>query len=251
MEKEKRLTIEMFIFCFIIFVLFGIIVANEKLAPLNIKKVNQKFINYIEENYKDIKDEISIEKTIYKNTKYRLKVKNKTNSNLYFYIYYSNKKITSTYKNDYIKGEKFLKTIEQKIEKKINKITNKNYKVEIKNTLNNFNTYTRQNLLEEKNLTNLQIYNITLDSTINNFNTTEIINSITELTSFLEKNNITPKTYNIIFTLKNNPTKSLQINNLTNDLIKSNDLNLIISDIINKESSNILTNNNITYKYFN
>ena len=43
MEKEKRLTIEMFIFCFIIFVLFGIIVANEKLAPLNIKKVNQQW----------------------------------------------------------------------------------------------------------------------------------------------------------------------------------------------------------------
>ncbi len=224
---------------------------NEKLAPLNTKKIDQRLNEYIKTNYKDIKDEINIGKTTYKNTKYSLKITNKTNDNLYFYLYYSNKKITSTYKDDYLQGKKFLQTIENKIEKKINILTNKNYKVKIKNTLDNFNIYTKEKLLQEKNLTTLKVYTLILDITIPNFTEPTICNNLINLVTNLEQNNITPKLYTITITLKNDPTKSIQINNLTNDLIKSNDLNLIISDIINKKESNILKSNNITYKYFN
>lgn len=224
---------------------------NEKLAPLNEKKIDKRLNTYIQKNYKEIINEVNIKKTKYEKTKYTKKIINKKNKKLYFYLYYSNKKIKSTYENDYIKGEKFLNYIENTISKNIKKKTNINYEIKIKTTYNKFNDYTKEKLLQEKNLESLSIYTLKEDFIIEEFNTNEIYNKITKLNNNLEKNNIFPKNYNITFILKKNPTKSIEINNLTSDLIKNNDLKSIINDIINKEKSDILKNNNITYKYYN
>ena len=224
---------------------------NEKLAPLNEKKIDKRLNTYIQKNYKEIINEVNIKNTKYEKTKYTKKIINKKNNKLYFYLYYSNKRIKSTYENDYIKGEKFLNYIENTINKNIKKKTNINYEIEIKTTYNKFNDYTKEKLLQEKNLESLSIYTLKEDFIIEEFNTNEIYNKITKLNNNLEKNNIFPKNYNITFTLKKNPTKSIEINNLTSDLIKNNDLKSIINDIINKEKSDILKNNNITYKYYN
>ena len=62
MKQDKKLTISMVIFAFIIFVSFGIIIMNEKLAPLNEKKIDEKLNNYINENYQNILKEVNIEK---------------------------------------------------------------------------------------------------------------------------------------------------------------------------------------------
>lgn len=224
---------------------------NEKLAPLNEKKIDKRLNTYIQKNYKEIINEVNIKKTKYEKTKYTKKIINKKNKKLYFYLYYSNKKIKSTYENDYIKGEKFLNYIENTISKNIKKKTNINYEIKIKTTYNKFNDYTKEKLLQEKNLESLSIYTLKEDFIIEEFNTNEIYNKIMKLNNNLEKNNIFPKNYNITFILKKNPTKSIEINNLTSDLIKNNDLKSIINDIINKEKSDILKNNNITYKYYN
>ena len=46
-----------------------------------------------------------------------MKVKNIKNKNHYFYIKYSNKKITDTYKEDYIQGKSLLNEIQKNLEK--------------------------------------------------------------------------------------------------------------------------------------
>ena len=45
-----------------------------------------------------------------------MKVMNKTNENLYFYITYYKKEITDTYQKDYIEGNSFIPYINKQIE---------------------------------------------------------------------------------------------------------------------------------------
>ena len=47
-----------------------------------------------------------------------MKVTNKLNKNHYFYITYSNKKITDTYKEDYLEGRTLLTKTSNNLEKK-------------------------------------------------------------------------------------------------------------------------------------
>ena len=58
MKEQKKLTIGMGIFSFIIFVSFGVIILNEKTAPLYSTRIDTKFSEYINKNYKDIANNI-------------------------------------------------------------------------------------------------------------------------------------------------------------------------------------------------
>ena len=98
MKEQKKLTIKMAIFTFIIFVCFGIVILNEKSAPYYASRIHKKLLTYLNETYKDEINTFSIDDTKYKNTKYTLKVKSKENKNLYFIVTYNSKKITDTYK---------------------------------------------------------------------------------------------------------------------------------------------------------
>lgn len=251
MKQDKKLTLEMFLLFIIIFITFGTIVLTEKLAPYNIPKVDKKLNNYLKENYKEILDEVKINDTTYKNTVYKLKITHKENKNLYFYINYENKNISDTYKTDYLKGKTLLTKISKDIEKEIKSKTKKEVKVTITKNLNDFSNQVKKRLLEEENLLSLKIYTLNLEYEINEFNTENIINIIKIKTSSFEKQNITPKNFNITITDKNDITKSVEINNITTELVNSTSFNQIISDIINKEKSNILKENNITYQYLN
>lgn len=248
MRQEKRLRLKMTIFYLIIFVSFGVIVLNEKLAPLNINKIDKKFNTYINDNYSEIKDELKKTKTDYKKTKYQLKIINKKNKNYYFYLYYSNKKITSTYKKDYIEGQSILKYLNKKLTKEINTLTNDNYIVTINNKLNDYNTYTKEQIINENNIINLKIYTLSKSIIINNFNDTEIIKELNNMININDKNNINPESYNITLTSKNDNKKEIIIYNITDEIIKSNDINNIINDIINNKKSDIIKKNNITFK---
>lgn len=251
MKQDKKLTLGMFLLFIIIFITFGTIVLTEKLAPYNIPKVDKKLNNYLKENYSEILDEVKINDTIYKNTVYKLKVTHKGNKNLYFYINYENKKISNTYKTDYLKGKTLLTKLSKDIEKEIKSKTKKDVTVTITKNLNDFSNQVKSRLLEEKDLLSLKIYTLNLENEINEFNTENIINMIKNTISSFEKQNITPKNFNITITDKNNITKSVKINNITTELVNSTSFNQIISDIINKEKSNILKENNITYQYLN
>ena len=54
MSEQKKLIIGRGIFVFIITVLFGLLIVNEKASTILLPKVKDKMNTYINENYKDI-----------------------------------------------------------------------------------------------------------------------------------------------------------------------------------------------------
>lgn len=244
MNEAKKLTLQMSIFFMIIFVVLSTIIIKEKSNIIFLPKIENSLNNYIEKNYKDL--ELDKSKIIYKNNQYKIKLMNKNNNNLYFYIKYSNKKITDTYQKDYVEGQSLINHLNKKIEKTILEKTNNKYKVIINNTYNNFSSQVKEKLLNEENIESLKIYTLEIEvSTV--WDTTSILNKITNIINELENNSIIPKNYTIIINDIKDITKSVKINNLT----KNNDLNLIINDIINNKETSILSENKITYEYLN
>lgn len=244
MNEAKKLTIQMSIFFTIIFVALSTIIIKEKSNIIFLPKIESSINNYIEKHYKDLN--LNKSKIIYKNNQYKIKLTDKANDNLYFYINYSNKEITDTYQKDYIEGQSIIKYSNKKIEKKILEKTNNKYKVTINNTYNNFSNQVKEKLLNEENIEALKIYTLEIDISTT-WDTTSIVNKITNTINNLEDNSIFPKNYTIIINDINDITKSVKINNLT----KNNDLNLIINDIINNKETSILSENKITYEYLN
>ena len=244
MNEAKKLTLQMSIFFMIVFVVLSTIIIKEKSNIIFLPKIESTLNNYIEKNYKGL--ELDKSKIIYKNNQYKIKLMNKTNNNLYFYIKYSNKKITDTYQKDYIEGQSLIKHLNKKIEKTILEKTNNKYKVTINNTYNNFSNQVKEKLLTEENIESLKIYTLEIEFSTT-WDTTSILNKITETINNLEDNSIFPKNFTIIINDISDITKSVKINNLT----KNNDLNLIINDIINNKETSILSENKITYEYLN
>lgn len=250
MKSSKSLTIGMTIFCFFVFVSFGVIIVTEKASVLMIPKIEKKLTKYLETEYKDIKNELKTNQTIYKNTEFKMKVESKQNKNLYFTITYSNKKITDDYEKNFVKGETFLKYISKQIDNNIKIKTNKNYSITINTTLDKFSSKVKEKLLSENSLESLKIYTLETELTTKSWNETQISKIISDFINSLEEKNITPKNYILIITDKEDITKSVKISNITKDIIENNTINLIISDIINNRKDNI-DKTNITYEYLN
>ena len=249
--KMKKLKIQYTIFVMFICIAFGSIILTEKLRPIRNGDIDKKLQVYIEEKYKDLKEEIKTEDTYYANLKYNKKVINKNNNNYYFMIYYENKKITDTYKKDYVEGKTFLKHIEKEIKKQINEKVKGNYEVTINTKLNKFNDEIKEKIIKEDNLKSLKIYNLEIK-----FKTPleeqNVTNQIIAKMEKKKKNGIYPKTYSIIITDKEDNTKSVKISGLTNEIIKSENFINIISDIINNNiDSELIKENNIQYEYLN
>lgn len=248
MKKQKQLTISMTIFALFVFVSFGVIVVTEKSSVLLIPKMEEKLTTYLYEEYPELKDKVTIESTKYKNTVFTMKINSKENKNLSFTINYSNKKITDTYKEDYLKGKKFLKYINNNISQEINNKITTSAKTSITTTLDQFTTSITEKILKEENLTNIRIYNLETKININNWQPTYIANEIKNHIINNEKNNITPRTYTIILKEQN---KILKISNLTYKTIEKPYYNQLISDIINNNNSDLIKQNNIKYNYTN
>ena len=129
MKEQKKLTLGMAIFTFIIFVSFGVIILNEKSAPYFAPKIEKKILEYLKTEYKEEYNDFDIGTTIYSKTKYNLKVTSKKNKNLYFKIFYNNKKITDTYKEDYKQGKTLLNSITEKVEKQLKNKYNQEFNI--------------------------------------------------------------------------------------------------------------------------
>ena len=86
MKKQKQLLFARSIFLFIIIIAFGIIVFSEKAGGLLIPKAQEKINNYIDNKYKNEKDNFKLGKIKYKNTTYTMKVTNKENKKLGDYL---------------------------------------------------------------------------------------------------------------------------------------------------------------------
>ena len=251
MKEQKKLTLGMAIFTFIIFVSFGVIILNEKSAPYFAPKIEKKLIDYLKTEYKDEYNDFDIGTTIYSKTKYNLKVTAKKNKNLYFNIFYDNKKITDTYEKDYKQGKTLLNSITKKIEDELKNKYNQDFNIIMSKSLDEYSKQIQDNLILKNDLMSLKIY--TLETTITSkWNTNDIGSKIIKLNSNLKEENLTPKSYNITIINSKDATKSVKISNLTTEIIEDSTLlSSIISDIIKNENSKLLKQNNITYKYFN
>lgn len=242
MNKQKKLTLERGIFVVIVFVLLGIIVITEKFGNIMIPKATKKINTYIEDKYKNLN--LKTNKVTFKNTTYTMKVESKENKNHYFYINYYNRKITDTYKKDYVEGKNLLTYIKKKLKKEINNKTNTNCDIEITSTLNEYTNIVKERIIKEDNLLELKFFIIKKELIIDNWDEETITNKIN---NFLEKfEDITPKSYTITITNKEDITESIEIKNITNKVTKE-----IISDIINNKKSDLLKENKITYKQLN
>ena len=251
-KQQQKLKMQMFIFTVFIFVAFSLIIVKEKTSTILIPKVENKINNYINEKYKEKKNYFNTSKVTYKTPKYLMKVTNKINNNYYFYIYYQDKKITDTYKKDYLEGKSILKHSTKEIQKEVNKITNDNkYIISIDNKLNDFSNEIQNRIINEENLSNLRIYNIEKEYKVEKINNETLSKIIKEEISTLEEENITPRTYKFILTEKKDITNSLEVSNITYKFINNSSYNEIINDIINDNHSKLIKNANIKFKYLN
>lgn len=251
MNKQKRLLLGRSIFVFIIFVALGVIVLTEKAGDLLIPRVQKKMNNYINDNYKDLKDTLKFKDITYKNTTYTMKVVSKKNKNHYFYIKYYGKKITDTYKKDYLEGNNILTYIQKKIKKEIESKTTTSCDIEIPQTLDKYTSIVQQKILEEDNLLQLKFFTIKKEIVIEDWDKRNITNKIIKTINIYKENDITPRSYTITITNKKDLTESIEIENLTEDFINNSSKEEIISDIINDNSTKRLKESKIRYKYLN
>lgn len=247
MNEGKKLTIQMALFFLITFVLLGTIVVKEKQNILFLPKIENSITTYISDNYKDL--ELETSQVTEKNNTFTMKVKNKNNKNHYFYIKYSNKKITDTYKEDYLEGKSLLDHLSSKLEKELLETTKNSYKISFDNTFNNYSEKVQQLLLKE-DIKSLKIYTVEKELSTT-WTKDEITKKITDTMSTLEKSAFTPKNYTITITNKADITQSIKITNLKYSLIKNNNLSIIINDILNNKETNIIKENQITFENLN
>lgn len=247
MNEGKKLTIQMALFFLVIFVVFGTIIIKEKQNIIFLPKIENSISKYMNDTYQDLS--LEKDKVTEENNVFTMKVKNIKNKNHYFYIKYSNKKITDTYKTDYLEGKTILNHLSTKLEKDIYKETNITYKVSFDNKFNNYSEKVQKLLLEE-NIKTLKVYTIEKEITTS-WEINNITKILTDTMTTLEKKQFTPKNYTFIITNEKDITQSVKINNIKSSLINENKLQIIISDIINNNKSNILAENKITYEYLN
>lgn len=247
MNEGKKLTIQMALFFLVTFVLFGTIIIKEKQNIIFLPKIENSISKYMNDTYQDLS--LEKDKVTEENNVFTMKVKNIKNKNHYFYIKYSNKKITDTYKTDYLEGKTILNHLSTKLEKDIYKETNITSKVSFDNKFNNYSEKVQKLLLEE-NIKTLKVYTIEKEITTS-WEINNITKTISDTMTTLEKKQFTPKNYTFIITNEKDITQSIKINNLKSSLINENKLQTIISDIISNNKSIILTENKITYEYLN
>ena len=247
MKKQLKLTLSMALLFLVTFVSFGTIIINEKKEDLFMPHIKNKLEDYLKENYKEqsnLKTNIS-----YKEDKFILKVISEENKNYYFNIYYKDKKITDSYKEDYIEGNTYFKYLEKKLEKDIKKNLDIKTKIDIATTLNSMTSKIRKKVLIDEDIKSLKIYTLSSELIIEEWNSLSIANDITTFINKLEKEDIKPNSYILTITNSNNLNQSVEITNITTDLIQNNKLNLVIDDIINDINSKLLQQEKITYKY--
>ena len=251
MNKQRRLLFARNVFLFIIFVCFGVIIVTEKASGLLIPKVEKKMTEYLNTNYSELLSDIKSSEVTYDKTIYKMKVTSLDNKDLFFYIYYQDKKLTDTYQKDYVEGKKLLEKIKKDLEDSIRKKTNTSVKVEVLASLDQYTTRVKDRIIKEDNLLELKFYTIEKEIPITDWNAKSITKSITELIEKFQDNKITPKSYKIIITNSKDVTEAIEISNITEDFITTKDNEQIISDILNNKNSKLIKENNIKYKYLN
>ena len=251
MKKEKRLFWARNVFAFVVFVSLGVIVVTEKAKEVLIPKVQEKMEEYIENTYPDLKEEVNLGKITVSNKVYTMKVSSKKNEDWYFYLTHKNNKITDTYSKDYLEGKTLLDSIQKELEKEITKETNTTPSIEIISSLDHFTEAVKERIVLEENLLELPFFKIKKELIITNWTSEEITKKIIDTMNIYEEKGITPKSYTLTITNKNNITESIEIKNLTSSFKDNKDNKTIIQNILDDNNSKLVKENDITYKYLN
>lgn len=233
MNEKTKLTLYMGMFYLIVILLLGLIIISEKKEEYIKPKVKKKMITYLEEKYNlEDRKNFKYQKITQNNKKYSMRVSHKKNKHLYFTVTYQRKKITDTYKKDYLEGKTLNNYMQKVMNKKLKEKLQNNEKINITyNTkLNNCTEEVKNELLKENK--NLPLYTVNITEKIEDLVTIKTI--LKTIHQKIKKLNLTPKNYNITLTNNTNITQSLKIiiepntieNNLDeiSTLIESNDL---------------------------
>lgn len=248
MKKQKKLLFARNIFVFIVFICLGVIVSTEKIRSYLTTKFDKEINNYIETNYKDIKDTITKE-TSYQKGIYKTIISSKENPHLFFTIKKDHKKLTDTYQEDYLEGKTLLSYLEKSLKKSIKEKTNTDVSITIYSKLNEHTPSIQQRLLKEENLLELSFYTLEKDLLITNWSSSTIKDTIISTIEEYTSNQITPKNYTITIINKDNIKDTITIYNITEDFINNLSNEMIINDIINDRNTKLLKETSITYEY--
>ena len=246
--NKNNLLIARGLFTLIVIVTFGLIIMNEKGAELFSSQIENKINQYLDSNYSSldfVKSNIRIDKTLFS-----MKISSKENKHLYFTVSYQNKNIKDTYEKDYKEGTTLFNYLKEKQQTEIKEKTKEIVKVEPVTTLDQYSESVQKQIIKEDNLLSLRYYYIEKEIKTE-WKEESITQEITDFINTMINNIITPKYYNIVITDKEDITKSIKINHLTEDFINNNNKNDIIRDIMNNDNSNLLKENKITYKVLN
>ena len=247
-KNESKLFTEMIIFFFMVILCFGLLIIKEKSNSIRSNKINKTINNYIDTNYKDLKDEFIIGKTTRKNNLYYKKIVNNKNKYLNFIITYKNNKISSTYKEDYLEGRSLFNVLEKQMNEKLNNINKgdnyKALKVSYDIKLNNCTNNIKNKLI--KGNYDLSLYTINDSKTIN-LNEVEIQNEIQKLHNYILSLKLNPKNYRLTYTDLNNETKSITIE--FNEELLINNIN--IGKLVIENNDQVLNKYSIKINHLN
>jgi len=250
-RQEKNLIFGQAILMLIIFVFIGVTIVSEKGNGLLSAKVEEKMNTYISTNYTNIKNILTAKDVTYKNDIYQMKVTSKENKNHYFYINYSNRKITDTYEEDYKKGKSLYLYLKPKLEKEIESKTNTKCQIEFTSPLDEYTEKVQEKIIQEDNLLSLKIYTLNKELIIEDWSSEKITSEINTLLKTMNSNSITPKYYEITITNKKDITESIKITNITESFLTNPLQKQIMNDIINNNNSKLLKDNKIKFRYLN
>lgn len=249
--SKNKLIIEMTIFTIFLFIAFGTIIINEKSKEFLLPKIDKKLNQYVQKEYKEIKNDFLIGETKYnmKNSSFEMIIQNKKNKDLYFIISYKNKKIKSSYKKDYLEGRTLLSQLEKDLKKKIVSNQYPNIDIKFTKTLNQYNHSLHDTILSNDDIHTLNIYDISVNVSSKNFHHNELVSTINNFYQYIEKKHYNPRYYHINITNSSNTEEKIEISNLSKKEIMDNTKEIINGIMTNDES--IKDQFSIDYHYNN
>lgn len=247
MEKKNKLITNMWIFSTIIIVVFALIIINEKKYTLLEDKIEEKLTTYINSNYQEIKQEIKIHNIKYQpgSHLYKMKISNQQNKNLFFYVSYHNKKISSTYQKDYMEGKSLLTFYQEKFEKDINEGKKLKTSFTFTKKLNSYTSDIQEAFIHNQ-IKELPIYELKTELKPTSFTVADISSSIKDYHQYILSLGYHPKSYTFKV-LFDDINQSFELKKVTPELINTNTKE-IINGIISK-NQDIMSLYNITYQY--
>ncbi len=247
--SKNKLMLEMSIFAIFLFTACTFLVINEKKNEYLIPKIDQKLKEYVKEQYPNLTKEINIRKTTYhkKKAAYFMRIENKKNKDLYFIVHYKNKKITSSYKTDYLEGKTLLSKLENELEAQLRNKVNNKITLHFTQKLNEYNYSIYDRIISNDHIQELSIYNINAELESNDFQINSLVTSISNFYHFINHEDYHPNYYQLRIIHSKNITKEIKLKFLNEKLITQN-LEEIIEGIIQKNPT-ISSKFSIKYEY--